>query len=154
MDAVLRAFALYLVLLVLLRLTGKRSLSQVTTFDFVILLIVGEASQQALLGEDFSVIHAALVIATLLLLDRGSDYLAWRFGWFQRWTQSVPAILVENGRPLNDVLKKFHLTEDDIVTAGREAHGLERLDQVKWAVLESSGGISVIPRRGAPSSGS
>jgi uncharacterized membrane protein YcaP (DUF421 family) len=129
-------------------------LSQVTTFDFVILLIVGEASQQALLGEDFSVIHAALVIATLLLLDRASDYLAWRFGWFQRWTQSVPAILVEDGRPLNDVLEKFHLTEDDIVTAGREAHGLERLDQVKWAVLESSGGISVIPRSGAPSSGS
>jgi uncharacterized membrane protein YcaP (DUF421 family) len=62
--------------------------------------------------------------------------------------------LVEDGRPLNDVLEKFHLTEDDIVTAGREAHGLERLEQVKWAVLESSGGISVIPRSGAPSSGS
>jgi uncharacterized membrane protein YcaP (DUF421 family) len=111
---------------------------------------VGEASQQALLGEDFSVIHAALVIATLLLLDRASDYLAWKFGWFQRWTQSVPAILVENGRVLDDVLAKFHLTEDDIVTAGREAHGLERLDQVKWAVLESSGGISVIPHSRVP----
>ena len=153
MDAVLRAFALYLILLLLLRLTGKRSLSQVTTFDFVILLIVGEASQQALLGEDFSVIHAALVIATLLLLDRASDYLAWKFGWFQRWTQSVPAILVEDGRVLKDVLEKFHLTEDDIVTAGREAHGVERLDQVKWAVLESSGGISVIPRAGETSRG-
>jgi uncharacterized membrane protein YcaP (DUF421 family) len=81
----LRAFALYLILLILLRLTGKRSLSQVTTFDFVILLIVGEASQQALLGEDFSIIHAALVIATLLLLDRartgrtsGSSATWWR----------------------------------------------------------------------------
>lgn len=153
MDAVLRALALYLILLVLLRLTGKRSLSQVTTFDFVILLIVGEAAQQALLGEDFSLTQAALVIATLLLLDRASDYLAWRFGWFERWTQSVPAILVEDGRPLPDVLAKFHLTEDDVVTAGREAHGVERLDQVKWAVLESSGGISVVPHDDSSSGG-
>ncbi len=147
MDAVLRALVMYLILLVLLRLTGKRTLSQVTTFDFVILLVVGEATQQALLGEDFSLMQAALVIATLLLLDRLSDYLAFRFGWFERLTQSVPAVLVENGRPLAEVLRKFHLTEDDIVTAARERHGLERLDQVEWAVLETSGGISVIPRR-------
>jgi uncharacterized membrane protein YcaP (DUF421 family) len=145
----LRAFALYLVLLVLLRLTGKRSLSQVTTFDFVILLIVGEASQQALLGEDFSVIHAALVIATLLLLDRGSDYLAWRFGWFQRWTQSVPAILVENGRPLNDVLKKFHLTEDGAGKFGRHQRKSSPRRAVLWQLIRErpSGGAPLLAAR-------
>lgn len=145
MDAVLRALAIYLVLLLLFRLTGKRALSQVTTFDFVVLLIVGEATQQALLGEDFSITHAALVIATLLLLDRGSDYLSWRFRWFKRVTESVPAVLVENGRPLTAVLARMHMTEDDVMTAGREAHGLERMDQIKWAVLESSGNVSVVP---------
>jgi len=145
MDAVLRAVAIYAVLLLLFRLTGKRALSQVTTFDFVILLIVGEATQQALLGEDFSLAHAAIVIATLLVLDRGADYLAWRWGWFRRATESVPVVLVENGTPLPDVLARCNLSEDDVMTAGRELHGLERMDQVKWAVLESSGGISVVP---------
>jgi uncharacterized membrane protein YcaP (DUF421 family) len=148
MDSVLRGVAIYVVLLLLFRLTGKRALSQVTTFDFVILLIIGEATQQALLGEDFSIVHAALVIATLLLVDRGSDYLSWRSKRFQRVTESVPAVLVQDGRVLGDVLRKFHLSEDDVLTAGREIHGIERLDQVKWAVLESSGGISVVPRPG------
>lgn len=146
MDAVLRGVAVYLVLLLLFRLTGKRALSQLTTFDFVILLVVGEASQQALLGEDFSIVHASLVIATMLLLDRGSDYLSFRFPAFKRVTQSVPVVLVDDGRLLTEVMAKHHLTEDDVVDAAREKHGLERLDQVKWAVLETSGGISVVPR--------
>ena len=146
MDAVLRAVAIYAVLLLLFRLTGKRALSQVTTFDFVILLIVGEATQQALLGEDFSLTHAAVVIATLLVLDRAADYLSWKWGWFRRTTESIPVVLVDNGTPLTDVLARCHLTEDDVMTAGRELHGLERLSQIKWAVLESSGGISVVPK--------
>jgi uncharacterized membrane protein YcaP (DUF421 family) len=146
MDAVLRAAIVYLVLLLLFRISGKRSLSQVTTFDFVVLLIVGEASQQALLGENFSITHAALVVATLILLDRISDYLGWRLPAFGRVTQSIPVILVEDGRVLTQVLAKEHLDESDILTAARETQGLERLDQIKWAVLETSGGISIVPR--------
>lgn len=71
----------------------------------MILLIVGEATQQALLGEDYSVVHAAAVITTLLVLSRLFDYLSWRFDWFQRATESVPVVLVENGRPVADVLR-------------------------------------------------
>lgn len=79
MVAVLYATAIYIALLLLVRLTGKRTLAQVTTMDFIILLIVGEATQQALLGQDSSLTQAVLVIATLLLLERLSDYLGWRF---------------------------------------------------------------------------
>lgn len=151
MDAVLRAFAMYAILLLLFRLIGKRSLAQVTSFDFVILLIIGEATQQALLGEDFSIMQSSLVIATLLLLERGSDFLSWRSDRFRRITESVPVVLVDNGRPLPGVLAKCHLSEDDILTAGRERHGIERMDQIKWAVLEVSGGISVVPYQVAES---
>lgn len=146
MNAVFAALAVYLVLLVLFRMTGKRTLSQVTTFDFIVLLVVGEATAQALLGEDFSITQATLVIATLLLVDRLSDYLGWRFPVFRRATESIPVILVENGKVLNNVLAKEHLEESDILSAGRESHGLERMDQIKWAVLETSGGISVVPK--------
>lgn len=149
MDAVLRALAIYAVLMVLFRLSGKRALSQVTTFDFVILLIIGEATQQALLGEDFSITHAALVITTLLIVDRLFDYFSWRFPRFQRTADSVPLILLQDGKVLDDVLRREHLSEDDILTAAREKQGLERLDQVKWAVLEVSGGISIVPKENA-----
>lgn len=145
MDAVLRALAMYLVLLLLFRMNGKRSMSQVTTFDFVILLIVGESTQQALLGEDFSITHAAVVIATLLGLERLSDYLGWRFPRFRRSTSGTPVILVADGKPLMRTLRAEHLTIEDVTTTARETHGLERLDQIKWAVLEPSGGISVVP---------
>ena len=149
MDSVLRALAMYAVLLLIFRLVGKRSLSQITTFDFVILLVVGEATQQALLGEDFSLTRAALVIATLILAERFSDYLSWRFPRFQRATESIPVVLVEDGEVVAHAMRKSHLSVDDIVTAGRTTHGLERLDQIKWAVLESSGGISVVPKHNA-----
>lgn len=146
MDAVLRAVAIYLVLLVIFRLTGKRSMAQVTTFDFIILLIVGEATQQALLGEDFSVTQAALVIATLILLERLFDYFSWRLPRFKRITEGLPVVVVENGRALEGVMSKEQITTDDVLSAARESQGLERMDQIKWAVLETSGGISIVPK--------
>lgn len=149
MDAVLRAVAIYLVLLLLFRMVGKRSLSQITTFDFVLLLVVGEATQQALLGEDFSVIHAALVIATLMGIERVSDYLSWRFPLFRRATESLPVVLVADGEMLVDVMAKEHVDADEILEAARKTQGLERLDQIKWAVQETSGGISIVPKSDA-----
>ena len=146
MDAVLRGVAVYVVLILLLRLSGKRTLSQVTTFDFVLLLVVGEATQQALLGEDFSITHAAVVIATLIGLDRGSDYLSWRFAAFKRVSESVPVLLVEDGRLLREVMAKEHISEEDILQSARSTQGLENLEQVKYAIMETSGGISIVPR--------
>lgn len=153
MDAVLRAVAVYLVLLLIFRLVGRRSLAQATTFDFVILLIVGEATQQALLGEDFSTVPAALVIATLVLMQRGSDLLAFRSKAFDRVTEGVPTLLISDGQVLRPALRTNLLGEADILEAAREKQGLERLDQIKWAVLEKSGAITVVPKDGAaPSS--
>jgi uncharacterized membrane protein YcaP (DUF421 family) len=145
-DAVLRALAIYLVLMLLFRLAGKRTLADVTTFDFVLLLVISEATQQALLGEDFSITQAAIVIATLIGLDRGSDYLSWRFPRFKRVTESQPIVLMENGRLLRNIMAKEHITEDDILQSARTTQGLENLDQVKYAIMETSGGISIVPK--------
>lgn len=149
MEPVLRAAGMYVILLLLFRLTGKRSMAQVTTFDFVLLLIIGEATQQALLGEDFSLTNATLVIATLVVLERAADYMSWRSPRLRRMTESQPVVLVADGRILQDALDHHHLGIDDIVTAAREQHGLRGMVDVQWAVLEVSGGISVVPRPGA-----
>lgn len=151
MDTVLRAAAMYLILLVLIRLTGKRSLAQITTFDFILLLIIGEASQQALLGENFSLAQAAIVVTTLLVLERASDYLSWRLPRFRRWSEGQPTVLVADGMPVAAALDHYHLSVDDVITAGRERHGISDLSEVGWAVLEASGGITVIPRTSPPS---
>ena len=147
MDAVLRTLATYLVLLVVFRFAGKRDLGQITSFDFVLLLIIGEATQQALLGEDFSVTNAFLVIVTLVGANIGLSVLTQRLPRLAKWIDDVPMIIVEHGRPLKDLMDKERIGEEDVLNAARERQGLERMDQIKYAVLERSGGISIVPER-------
>ncbi|MCD4865956.1 MULTISPECIES: DUF421 domain-containing protein [Pseudomonas] len=149
MESVLRAAAIYVFLLVLFRITGRRALSEITTFDFVLLLVIGEATQQALLGDDFSVINAFVVIATLVLIDILLSLFKERSPKVGRFLDGVPLIVVEYGKPLTARLRKARLTEEDILEAARQSQGLERLEQIRFAVLEKNGQISVIPEPGA-----
>jgi uncharacterized membrane protein YcaP (DUF421 family) len=146
MDAVLRAAAIYLVLLVIFRVAGKRSLGQATTFDFVLLLIVGEATQQALLGEDFSVTNAALVIVTLVGIDVGLSLWKQRSPALDRILEGQPLIVVEHGRPVREHMRRARVDDHDVLAAARELQGLERMDQIRYAVLERNGTISIVPR--------
>ncbi|KTT47280.1 membrane protein [Pseudomonas oryzihabitans] len=148
MESVLRAAAIYAFLLMLFRITGRRALSEITTFDFVLLLVIGEATQQALLGDDFSVINAFVVIATLVLIDILLSLFKERSPKVGRFLDGVPLIVVEYGRPLTERLRKARLTEEDILEAARQSQGLERLEQIRFAVLEKNGQISVIPEPG------
>jgi uncharacterized membrane protein YcaP (DUF421 family) len=149
MDAVLRALAIYAFLMLVFRATGKRSLSQITTFDFVLLLIIGEATQQALLGDDFSITTALLVITTIVLVDIALSLLQRQFPQLGPALEDVPLILVDDGKIIRRHLDKSRITEDDVLEAAREKQGLERMDQVKYAVLERTGSISIIPRESA-----
>jgi uncharacterized membrane protein YcaP (DUF421 family) len=146
MDAVLRGVAIYVFLMLVFRLAGRRTLSQMTSFDFVLLLIIGESTQQALLGEDFSLTNAFVVILTLVGIDvLLSLWKQWAPG-VERMLDGMPTIIVENGRPLKDRMAWARVDESDVLTAARERQGLERMDQIKYAVLEVSGGISIIPK--------
>jgi uncharacterized membrane protein YcaP (DUF421 family) len=133
-------------LLLLFRLDGKRSLAQITTFDIVLLLIIAEAIQQGLLGDDFSVTNAFLVITTLFAIDVGMSLGKRRSKMLDKITEGVPMVLVEDGRPLRDRMGKLRVDKEDILTTARERQGLERMDQIRYAVLERSGGISIIPK--------
>jgi uncharacterized membrane protein YcaP (DUF421 family) len=145
MDTVVRGIAIYLFLLLVFRLTGKRSLGQVTTFDFVLLLIISETTQQALLGDDFSVTNAFLSILTLVVIDIGMSLLKQRVPTLDDWLEGVPLVVVEEGKPMKDRLKKVQVGEEDILSAARELQGLERMEQIKYAVLERNGAITIVP---------
>jgi uncharacterized membrane protein YcaP (DUF421 family) len=145
MDTVLRSVGVYLFVLVVFRISGKRSLSQITTFDFILLLIIGEATQQALLGNDFSVVNAWVVIATLIALEIVFSHAEGRWPKFGRIVGSSPVVVLEHGRLLEDRARQEGVTMEEILAEGREKHGLERAEQFKYAILERHGGISVVP---------
>jgi uncharacterized membrane protein YcaP (DUF421 family) len=147
MDSMLRGVILYFILLVILRVSGRRTLGQMTTFDFVLLLIIAETTQQALLGEDFSLTNAGLLIVTLMVIDIGLSLLRERWPRLNRIIEGLPLILVEDGRPIKERVDRSRVDEEDILAAARESQGIERMDQIKYAVLERNGGISIIPKQ-------
>lgn len=147
METVLRAATLYAVLLLIVRISGKRSLAQITTFDFVLLLVIGEATQQALIGSDFSITSAVIAIITLTVIDIGLAWLKRRSPAADRWLDDVPIVLVEHGRPLESRMRNERVDVSDVLAAAREHHGLERLSQIRYAVLERNGDISIVPEK-------
>jgi uncharacterized membrane protein YcaP (DUF421 family) len=146
MSTIIRAIIIYVILLIVFRLSGKRTLSHITTFDFVLLLIIGEATAQALLGEDFSLTAGLMAIVTLVSIDIGTSLLKQRSPKLEKLLDGVPLVIVENGKLIQDRADKARVDEEDVLMAARESHGLERMDQIKYAVLERSGGITVIPK--------
>jgi uncharacterized membrane protein YcaP (DUF421 family) len=145
MDAVLRAAAIYGLLLLIFRMGGKRTLARITPFDLVLLLVIAEAAQQALLGRDYSVVNAALVIVTLVAIDIGLSVLRLRSTRLEKLLDDLPVILVRDGQPLPGVMARSRVDESDVMEAARRLRGLERMEQIKYAILETSGGITVIP---------
>ncbi len=145
MEAPLRALVVYMFLLIIFRIAGKRTFAQITPFDFVLLLIVGEATQQGLIGDDFSVTKALLLITSLLGIDILLSYVQRYVKPLDRLVEGLPLVLLKDGDTIDERLKKARVDEGDILEAGRKAHGLERLDQMKYAVLERDGSISVVP---------
>ena len=147
MESVIRPTLVYLFLLLLLRLTGKRTLAQITSFDFVLLLIISEATQQALIGEDNSMINAMIVVTTLVAINIVMSLIKQRSRWFDRVVDDIPLLIVKDGQPLKEVMYRARVDEDDVLDAARENCGLERMDQIRHAILERDGEISIIPRK-------
>jgi uncharacterized membrane protein YcaP (DUF421 family) len=144
-ESVVRAAVIYAALLVLFRITGKRSLGQITTFDFILLLIVSEAAQNGMVGDSYSLTNALVLILTLIGIDVALSLLKRRAPLIERWLDGVPVVIVEHGRPLVDRMKKSRVDESDVLAFARRLHGLERMEQIKYAVLERSGDVSIIP---------
>jgi uncharacterized membrane protein YcaP (DUF421 family) len=145
MNPVFRAVVMFAVLWMVFRVGGRRTLAEVTTFDFILLLVIGDAAQNALVGDDFAITTAALVIVTLLLLDIGIGRLSLQSDWLRRVFDSAPVIVIDNGKVLDRVLRREGVDLEEVMAAARERHGLQRVDEIKYAIVERHGGISVVP---------
>jgi len=144
-SIVVRSAIIYFFVFIILRLGGKRTLGEMTTFDLVLLLIISEATQQALINNDHSMTGGMLAITTLVFIDIMVQLLSNRFKRFDQVVNSVPLILLRNGEPLMDRIKKSRLQVEDILEAARKLRGLEKLEQIKYAILEKDGSISIVP---------
>lgn len=149
MEMILRAVAIYLILLVVFKIAGRRALLQMTSFDLILLLIISEATQQALLGNDFSVTGAMLTIVTLVVIDMLFGVLKKYIHGAESVLDGSPVILVSHGELQNDKLKKVDVSCDDILVSARQNHGITELKQIKYAILERNGHISIIPEESA-----
>jgi uncharacterized membrane protein YcaP (DUF421 family) len=145
MESLIRTAAVYAVLLLLFRVIGRRMLGQLTNFDFVLLLIIGEAVQNALLANDYSMTNALVSVLTILALDIFLSLLKQKSPVIERVTEGLPFVIVDHGKLLEDRLDRARVDSADILEAARMKMGLERIEQIKYAVLEKTGEISIIP---------
>ena len=146
MDSVLKALLIYFVLWMLIRVAGRRTLAELSTFDFILFLIIGGATQRALIGQDYSLINAFVVVTTLIVVNIVVGLAERDFRFLNKILKGVPTILVDDGHLLTHRMRRARVTTDEILERARSLHGLERLEQIKYAILEASGEISIIPR--------
>lgn len=143
MDTVLRIAVAYVVIMVGFRIMGKRELSQLSPFELVTLLLIPEIFAQAMVGEDFSMVNAIIGFTTLLALVFLTSVLAHVSRRFSALVESAPAVLVANGRMVERNMNRERITPSELYSELRMA-GLEEMSQVRWAILEPDGKISVV----------
>src|SRR5204863_4861538 len=144
-DLVLRAIVLFFFMYVLTRIVGRRELASLEPFDLILLIVLGDAIQQGLTQDDYSVTGAVLVIGTLALLQVFTSYGSFKFPRLRPVLEGEPVIIVENGQPIEKNLRRERLTVEEIAAQAR-IQQIESLNDVKWAVLETSGQISFIKK--------
>jgi len=146
MDIVLRATIAFFFVLFVTRVVGRRELSTLEPFDLIVLVVIGDLIQQGVTQNDFSVTGLLLAGGTIALLAVLVSYANFRLPALRPALEGEPVIVVEDGRPIKRNLDRNRITLEELQAAAR-GHGIASLDEVRWAVLETSGSISFIERR-------
>ena len=145
MDIALRGIVLFGFVFLLTRLVGRRELSNLDPFDIILLVVVGDAIQQGLTQDDYSVTGAIIAVSVLALAQVGVSYLHFRIPRLRPILGGEPVVLVDDGRPIERNLRRERLALEDVAEAAR-LQQIDSLSDVRWAVLERSGRISFIPK--------
>lgn len=146
-EFMLRACAVYFVLLAMIRLSGKRTMGQFTSFDMLLIVLLGNAVQNALLGSDTSVVGGLLLAATLMTLNWGVGYVAARSRRAEHLLEGEPVVLARNGRVFKHVLRRELVSRADFEKAMRE-NDCDAIDEIGLAMLETNGHITILKKSG------
>jgi uncharacterized membrane protein YcaP (DUF421 family) len=146
MDLFLRAVVIFAFVFVLMRVVGRRELAGLEPFDVILLVVIGDSVQQALTQDDYSVTGALIVVGTIAGLSVLVGWLGFRVPRLRRVLEGEPIVLVEDGNLIMRNLKHERIALEELLEEARTSQ-IETLDDVKWAVLETSGNISFIKKR-------
>jgi uncharacterized membrane protein YcaP (DUF421 family) len=146
MDIVVRAAVAYLFVLFLMRIVGRRELSSMEPSDVILLVVIGDLVQNGVTQSDYSVTGVVLAAGTIGSLATLTAYLTYKWSRIRNVVEGEPVILVEDGKLIERNLKNERLTPDEVMEQARLQQGVESLDEVKWAVLETSGSISIVKK--------
>lgn len=146
MDVVLRAALGFLFVLFLTRVVGRRELSSLQPFDLILLVMLGDLVQQGITQSDYSVTGLVLAGGTIGIMTVVVSYASYKAPWLRPVVDGEPVIVMEDGEPHARNLARNRITLDELAAAAREQQ-IASFDEVRWAVLETSGSITFIPRR-------
>jgi uncharacterized membrane protein YcaP (DUF421 family) len=147
MDIVLRASVIFLALYVLMRLMGKRELGQMTPFELIVLVVIGDLIQQGVTQNDFSLTGAIIAVSTIAFWALIFSWLSYLSPRAERLLEGEPRVIVRDGELIAGNLRRNRLTRSEIESEMRLA-GIAHLRDVAWAILEARGKISFIQRSG------
>ena len=143
MDIALRGVVLYVFVVFLLRVIGRRELSSLSAIDLVLLIVLGDAIQQGLTQDDYSVTGALIAVSTIALMQLGSSYLSFRSSRMRTVLEGDPMVVVQDGKPVARNLRRLRMTTDELAEEAR-GQGIASLNEVRWAITEASGTVSFI----------
>ncbi|MFL5859623.1 MAG: DUF421 domain-containing protein [Solirubrobacteraceae bacterium] len=145
MDLVIRAAVVFGFIYLITRIAGRRQLSELEPFDVILLVVLGDLVQQGITQSDESVTGTLIVISTITLLSVAVGWLSFRFARVRLITEGEPIILIQDGQVIEANLRRERLTRNDLEEEARQQQ-LASLDQIRWAILEDGGTISIIPK--------
>jgi uncharacterized membrane protein YcaP (DUF421 family) len=145
MDLVIRAAVGFLFVFFLTRVVGRRELSSLEPFDLIMLVMIGDLVQQGITQNDFSVTGMLLVGSTVALLTVAVSYTTFRFPRLRPLLEGEPVIVLQDGKPIDRNLRRNRITHEELAAAARQQQ-FGSLEEIRWAVLETGGQISFVPR--------
>jgi uncharacterized membrane protein YcaP (DUF421 family) len=145
MDIVFRGIVVFVFLYLLMRVIGRRELSSLEPFDLILLVVLGDAVQQGLTQDDYSLTGAILAIGTIAILQLGVSYANFRFPRLRPLLDGEPIVIVDHGKTIDKNMRRERMTMDDLLQAARQQN-IGSLGDIDWAVMETSGAISFIKK--------
>src|SRR3954451_2414039 len=145
MDIALRAVFLYAFVVFLMRVMGRRELSSLSPLDLGLLIVLGDAIQQGLTQDDYSVTGAVIAVATISALQVGSSYLSFRSRRARKVFEGEPIVIIQDGKLLERNLKRERMTRDEVAEEMRMQQ-IAAFDDVQWGIIENNGQISFVKK--------
>jgi uncharacterized membrane protein YcaP (DUF421 family) len=146
MDVALRAIVLYLFLIFVMRVTGRRELAALSPIDLVLLIVLGDAIQQGLTQDDYSVTGALIAVSTIASMQVLTSYVGFKSRRMRKVLEGDPIVVVQNGKVIERNLKRERLTVDELCESMRLKQ-IGSIEDVEWAILEGNGEISFLSKR-------